>query len=54
MINDPGISREQTTFLYDSVKKMWSVNDGGSENLSRTGTWYNLYYFYNIILLGYL
>ena len=39
VVNDPGFSREQTSFIYDSGKKCWYIKDGGVENLSRTGTW---------------
>jgi hypothetical protein len=38
LVNDPGFSREQATFFFDSSKQAWSVKDGG-ENPSRTGTW---------------
>ncbi len=38
VVNDPGFSREQSTFIYDSQKQTWFIKDGG-ENLSRTGTW---------------
>jgi hypothetical protein len=40
VINDPSFSREQTSFTYDPTKECWLIKDGGSQSLSRTGTWY--------------
>ena len=39
VINDPSFSREQTMFTYDPIKKFWYIKDGGTQILSRTGTW---------------
>lgn len=39
VVNDQRFSREQTTFIYDKINGTWFIKDGGSEALSRTGTW---------------
>ena len=48
VINEPGFSREQTTFFFDDSTQKWFVKDGG-EKSSSTGTWYKIFLFRHFV-----